>query len=517
MRWDRYGALAIAGFGFVLTRFLVVGTIQLDGSPVTAGVSLLSLVVGLSLCIYGIALALGNFSREYVTSIVRWCAIGVTVVTLVVGMSAISWVAASAGIGMLVELQLLVAKVFLAGAVAGIVIGDRSASNARQRREIRRQANRALFVNRLLRHEVINAVTIVRGHASLLSSREDQDDDSTETIERAVDRIDRTIDTISDIAVERPRSEFRPINIEETLQTTMTDVNAEYPDYTFELRSEGVETDAFADHRLRLAFEELLRNGVEHGDSKRVEVTIETTPDEVSVAFEDDGSELPDAQRKLLESGNFPEYDDPSTGFGLQIVTLLVGQYHGRITVESDDESGTRVVLHLPRQRTDAPVTQTIGVTFPELQRASVAGVVAGLAMGVYFQLGTDVLPIIGALYGLSNSVVGWITHLFHSVFFAILFSAGCVWFAIGTHANRLRSAILTGFGWGILLWIVAAGIVMPIWLRLGGVPAPLPDLSLTGLLSHTIWGIILGGTYAKYPEIVSIANRAVDRIITTG
>lgn len=52
------------------------------------------------------------------------------------------------------------------------------------------------------------------------------------------------------------------------------------------------------------------------------------------------------------------------------------------------------------------------------------------------------------------------------------------------------------GVGWGVVLWLVAAGVVMPVWLTLVGVPAQVPNLSLHGLVGHVVWGTALGLGY---------------------
>jgi hypothetical protein len=39
----------------------------------------------------------------------------------------------------------------------------------------------------------------------------------------------------------------------------------------------------------------------------------------------------------------------------------------------------------------------------------------------------------------------------------------------------------------------VAAGIIAPVWLRLLGNPAPIPNLSISLLWAHLTWGLTLG------------------------
>ncbi|MFB6219092.1 MAG: sensor histidine kinase, partial [Halobacteriaceae archaeon] len=270
---------------------------------------------------------------------------------------------------------------------------------------------------------------------------------------------------------------------------------AEFPDATVAYDGPDEPVSVVADDRLQLVVGELLENAGEHG-ATRIEVAVEANGSEASVSVSDDGSGLPDTQRELLTSGEFPEYDDPSAGFGLQIVRLLVLQYGGDITVGEGIDGGTTVTVTLPRVATESELGRSVNVTMSNLYWASVAGLVAGVAMGGFFSLTTDLLPIIGALYGVENPTIGWITHLFHSVIFAIVFAAGLSHPAVGSYVNGPLEGGVAGVAWGAVLWFAGAGIIMPLWLRAVGVMAVFPNLPRLGLVSHLIWGSVLGVAY---------------------
>jgi len=238
----------------------------------------------------------------------------------------------------------------------------------------------------------------------------------------------------------------------------------------------------------------LIEHAVDVRDTERVRIEIARDRHAASVTLIDDGSPLSDRQIAVLERGSFPEYDDPSNGFALQAASLLVGEYDGSISVDSGEEN--RVTVRLPRSTADTAVA-TVGVGYSALRRAVAAGIGAGVVMGALYQTTTGTLPVIGALYGVESPTIGWITHLFHSVVFALLFVAGVSRSDFANRAGRPLRAGIAGLAWGTLLWLVAAGLLMPIWLRAVGVPATLPNLPWIGLLGHGLWGVTLGLGYA--------------------
>lgn len=98
----------------------------------------------------------------------------------------------------------------------------------------------------------------------------------------------------------------------------------------------------------------------------------------------------------------------------------------------------------------------------------------------------------IGVFYGTADPLVGWLTHEFHSVVFGFVFF-GLLSFVPPARRNRLSVHAAIGIGWALLLWVVAAGFIAPLWLQLLGRPAAIPNITRRLLLSHLAWGLTLG------------------------
>lgn len=496
VRWNRYGGVAIAVLGFVISRQFVAQTISPEQSVSALLLMLPPLVVGLGLTVYGVILAVGRFSPDYVRTVTTWCGLGTVGATGLVVLTQLSGIGAGA-VDPLAESQLLVANILLGGAIAGVLIGDRSAANSRKRQEIQRTANRAALVNRRLRHDVINAAAIIDGHADLL--REDLGRmRSVEAITTAADRIDTTIQEVGQIATPNEDAHLREVDLGAVLSASVSDADtAASTDISVEIDEPSAGLTVMADGRLERLFGELLANAVEYGDGT-VTVSVDSMPEAVTIRIEDGGSGLPDNQRRLLHAGEFPEYDDPSAGFGLQAAKLLADRYGGQIQScgGADADESHRLTVRLPRYAASGSLTDRAGMRLPAVTRAVTAGLIAGVVMGGFYHILTGTMPVIGALYGISSLAVGWVTHLFHSVIFALLFATGCTAIDIEQYVSTVSQAATVGLAWGGVLWFVAAGFVMPAWLLLIGQPATLPALELVGFVGHSVWGITLGASY---------------------
>jgi len=491
----RGAGLVVAAVGFAVTRFFVAETVRVDMASGFVLAGLVPLLAGLGLTVYGVALSVGPFPRWYAGTVARWCLLGTGAMAVVLATTLGEAMAFGEGMGALGGSQLLVGNVLLGGAVGGTLTGVRSAMSRRQRREVDRQANRGFLLDRLLRHEVINAATIVRGHADLLRGGDGSRDASVDAIEDAADRITRTVEEVGDIVDDR--GTLAAVDPAEPLAAAVDDVRAAFDGVTVETSVDADRPAVTADGRLSILVRELLENAAAYGAS-RVRLETDVAPRTLTLRVRDDGDGLPEPQRRLLVDGDFPEYDDPSAGFGLQVVRLLASRYRGSVAVsEGLDGTGTTVAVELPRAGYGEEMSTAVAVALPNLLRASLAGLVAGVAMGAAFVGVTDQLPVIGALYGVGSPVIGAVTHLFHSVVFALLFAAFVSGPQLEAATPGARRAITRGAAWGVVLWLVAAGLVMPVWLELVGIPATLPSLRPLGLGSHLLWGVVLGGTYS--------------------
>jgi len=513
MRWptaSRAGdvtpaGLGVAGVGFLLTRFTV--TLAIYDEPRAFYLSgLVPLVLGLSLSAFGVALVVGPFDRAFVRTTAVWCLVGAGAMLLLVVLTVLGSNPSGVGGMRSVLSETYLSNFLIGGSVGGTLTGVYAARAERRRRELRSQANRLVTLNRILRHEVLNAVTVIGGYAEAIADRETraEERDSADVIRRRSDHIVETIEDVEYLtetgrAAETP---LEPVELASCLRASIESVRASRPDAEFAVAIDPADgVDVWANERLERLFENLIDNAVAYDESERPRVEIDASAGSrrATVRIADRGPGLPARQRAILEEGTITEHDDPSSGFGLNAVRLLVERFHGEVRTTASDD-GTTIEVTLVRASRPTPASSagrvsSYGVSPSELTVAVGASLLAGAAMGTVTQLAGGAIPVIGALYGVADPLVGWITHEFHSVVFGMVYAV-LLTIVPERYAETLRGRLLVGAGWGAFLWAVAAGIVMPAWLRLVGIPAPLPNLAWPSLASHLVWGLALGLCY---------------------
>ncbi|MFC5278376.1 DUF1440 domain-containing protein [Halorubrum rubrum] len=134
------------------------------------------------------------------------------------------------------------------------------------------------------------------------------------------------------------------------------------------------------------------------------------------------------------------------------------------------------------------------------------AGVAGGLAGGLVFGAMMSVMTPgvlqmgIPAMYGIEGpaGALGWVIHMSHGAVIGLGFAviAGLK----PDIGDSIGTSLGVGAGYGLLVWVALAVIVMPIWLGAVGFPGapPLPNVGVESLVGHVVYGTVLGGVYSS-------------------
>lgn len=211
------------------------------------------------------------------------------------------------------------------------------------------------ILSRVLRHNLRNNMSVVRGYAEMLVEQVEDPNIDSDTF---LSNIERTISLAEKSIVLRriADSEFQvqEIALASVVEEQAAKVRAEFPDATFHIDSDNQAKITTALH-LDIAIRELLENAIKHSPSGTCDVQIESTVDDVSLTVSDDGPGLPDHEQSVLSG--IPETAlRHSQGLGLWIVNWAVSAAGGSITPAVSD-AGTEISVTIPRLNADNALT----------------------------------------------------------------------------------------------------------------------------------------------------------------
>ncbi|OYR44165.1 histidine kinase [Halorubrum sp. Eb13] len=494
--------VVIAVVAFALTRGTVADLLVTERGFVMEMSAVLVLAVGFGVVLYGINLAVSTRDRTYTRTVLGWFLGGAAAVGLVLGPLLI---ASSSG-----DATATAAAVGIVGGGAGLLVGIRGAETDRRQATVDRQIEQARLLNRILRHEVRNSVTILRGHSEILfEEREETADRSKTAITDAIARIERAVDETRFLTVGTVDggSALGPVRLDEAIRrhAERTDRDAS----AVAVPSVTIRADRYVDRLL-----DELAALPDWADSGADPFAIDVGDRYVELSVTAPRAWLSAREREVLVEG-IPEQERNDVDYGVPVVRLLVARYGGDIGVDDTGEAAT-LRVRLPRTGRTGTAGDTPGLASGTLWRTLGIGLAAGVAMGAFFQATTGTLPVIGALYGASVSSVGWVAHLFHSAVFATVFTVVRSEIPGRLLGESVGASVAAGVAYGLFLWFVLAGVVMSLWLNAVGVATPLPNLGQASFVGHLLWGGLVGAlstTLPPLPDRQTIRDRVLAAI----
>ncbi|WP_435066887.1 sensor histidine kinase [Haloplanus sp. C73] len=227
---------------------------------------------------------------------------------------------------------------------------------AEREAELSRERARVEFLNRLLRHNVLNGMNLVLAKLDALEPAvpEDRRDD-LRVVRHRSDEIVDLIQTARRLATDVSTSvDEETVDVRDPLREAVESVRTAYPAATVECDLPESPTVVHADDMVATVFDNLLTNAVQHNDPETVTVSVGVAVDEetVTVTVADDGEGMSPARLdQLFDDDEFAHTRDWG-GFGLSIVQALVEEYGGRVWAAANEPTGT--VFSVELRRADA-------------------------------------------------------------------------------------------------------------------------------------------------------------------
>jgi len=216
-------------------------------------------------------------------------------------------------------------------------------------------------------HEINNPLTSMMGYAELLMMM-DLDPKVRRDIEKiyeGADRVRRIVQSLQLFATGGQREEEREyFDINQLIGGTVGLLKEELAQRGIEVTEELEEVASIWGHigRMQQVLVNLLVNArdaiasSEKGSSIRIRTWMQGN-DKVGMSVEDDGPGMPpEVQKRAFEPFFTTREVGEGTGLGLSISYGIVRDHGGQIRVESEEGTGTRVVIELPVQKQEEPV-----------------------------------------------------------------------------------------------------------------------------------------------------------------
>ena len=208
----------------------------------------------------------------------------------------------------------------------------------------------------MLAHEIRNPLGSIRGTAEILRDDYRPGDPKHEFIEIQIKETERLNHVVEDfLRMARPQaSAMQRCSLREELDTIVTLTASDAGQRGINLYFQPPADESFVTgdgEKLRQAFLNIVINALQ-ATPRNGKVTISTleTEDWHKISFNDSGAGIPPHVIEHIFEPFFTTKPD-GTGLGLAITKKIIETHGGTLTIESNGNSGTTVVVKLPRER----------------------------------------------------------------------------------------------------------------------------------------------------------------------
>jgi signal transduction histidine kinase len=220
------------------------------------------------------------------------------------------------------------------------------------RNDLERRNAQLELLNSLLRHEIQNAITVIRSRAEHLveTGPESQANIAATIYERSddvatlVDRFRLLLDAFGE---EGPAE---TVDVAAIARERVDALRAVHPEVHVDI--DAPETcHAIGDEALPVVLDNLLHNAVDHndGESPTVSVSVQAGDESVTICVVDDGPGIPDEFKpSIFQRGDTATNSASDSGFGLFFVETMIERYGGSIAVTDAATGGAKFELTLP-------------------------------------------------------------------------------------------------------------------------------------------------------------------------
>lgn len=119
------------------------------------------------------------------------------------------------------------------------------------------------------------------------------------------------------------------------------------------------------------------------------------------------------------------------------------------------------------------------------LGQGAIGGLVGGLVFAVMMAMG-GMLPMVGMLVGVDNSIVGFFVHMAISAFIGAIYGLIAGRFPL-TNSNAVIGGLINGVVW----WVLGALVLMPLFLGMNEMIFVIGQPQWMSLVGHILYGVV--------------------------
>lgn len=200
----------------------------------------------------------------------------------------------------------------------------------RETDEIKDLNNTLKLLNKILRHDILNNISVTLMSLEMLNTKDTKlKDKAIKAMNKSVDLINKVREFENDISSDNDISTY---NLKEIIDDVVKnyDVNINlHGNFNIKVKN-----------TFSSVIDNIIRNAVVHGKADKIDIYFSKKGD-CEIKIVDNGRGIPDDNKKKVFDENFSSGENKGSGLGLYIVKELLKRSNGDIKVEDNKPNGT--------------------------------------------------------------------------------------------------------------------------------------------------------------------------------
>lgn len=207
------------------------------------------------------------------------------------------------------------------------------------------------FLHSMLRHDLKNKISTVRGYIELLEETK-LSANQKEFLENAVNALqnsNRLIEKVRMLRKVEEEEEVTKVSLKSIFDRAVEDYKTFSRESEIEIEAEVENHSVLGGSLLEQMFENLLENCFQHTKCDKIRIRTKEQDNRIKVTVEDDGRGIPDEDKEGIFERGYKGGDSGGSGLGLHICRRIAEGYNGDIELEDSELGGAKFNIYLEK------------------------------------------------------------------------------------------------------------------------------------------------------------------------
>ncbi|WGI16920.1 PAS domain-containing sensor histidine kinase [Methanonatronarchaeum sp. AMET-Sl] len=209
------------------------------------------------------------------------------------------------------------------------------------------------LIEDLIEHDIQNKIMVINGYLDLfqqknLSKKQQKYLNKIKTSQKELEYLINNIKILK----KADKADKKTINIQTMVNNITKKIEKKLENQEIEITNKiPKNTKTIGGEVIRDVIKNIIENAIQHSDCDKIKITTQTTPNNIKINIEDNGTGVPPETREKIFEPGYTTDREQGLGHGLYLSQKIIENYEGSITYSDSDLGGSKFQITLPKPK----------------------------------------------------------------------------------------------------------------------------------------------------------------------